>query len=166
MEDFYIRKVANGDEAILAYIQTESWKAAFKNIVSDDLLVRCTEINRATEMYHKLLENKKGNGYILEVKGEPHCIAWWDVTRESDMPGYAELICIHSLPNNWHNGYGSKMMDCVLEDIKKSGYQKVMLWVFTDNHRACNFYETKGFVATDKVQVVLEATEIMYVYNF
>ena len=142
MEEFYIRKVANGDEATLAYIQTESWKAAFKNIISDDLLTRCTEINQATDMYHKLLENKKGNGYILEVKGQPHCIAWWDATRESDMPKYAELICIHSLPNNWNNGYGGKMMDCILDDIKKSGYQKVMLWVFGDNHRACNFYES------------------------
>lgn len=166
MEDLCIRKVANGDEAILAYIQTESWKAAFKNIISHDLLVKCTEINRATEMYLKLLENRIGNGYILEVKGKPHCIAWWDATRETDMSGYAELICIHSLPNNWRNGYGSIMMDRVLEDIQKAGYQNVMLWVFTENHRACSFYKTKGFVPTDKVQAALGATETMYIYKF
>ena len=33
-----IRKVRAGDEQALAYVQTESWKAAFKKIVPADLL--------------------------------------------------------------------------------------------------------------------------------
>ena len=61
------------------------------------------------------------------VEGTPHCIAWWDATRENDMPGYAELICIHSLQNLWRKGYGSKMMDAVLRGIAAAGYTKVML---------------------------------------
>lgn len=166
MDDSYIRKVNSGDAAILTYIQTESWKEAFKNIISSDLLARCTETDRVKKMYDKLLEHKTGNGYILEVHGEPHCIAWWDATREHSMTGYAELICIHSLPNNWRNGYGNKMLDRILDDIQKSGYQKVMLWVFTENRRARKFYERKGFVPTETVQTALGANEMMYVYDF
>ena len=97
-------------------------------------------------MYKKLLEADKGNGYILEVEEKPHCIAYWDATREADMPGYAELICIHSLQDNWHKGYGSKMIDKIFTDVKKAGYSKMMLWVFTENNRAIDFYESKGFV--------------------
>ena len=78
-------------------------------------------------MYRKLLEEKKGNGYILEIDHNPHCIAWWDAAREEAMAGYAELICIHSLPGNWHRGYGSKMMDAVLADVAKAGYTKILL---------------------------------------
>ena len=37
-----IRKVQHGDENNLAYIQTESWKEAFKDIVPADLLSKCT----------------------------------------------------------------------------------------------------------------------------
>ena len=33
----HIRRVKAGDEEILAYIQTESWKEAFKEIVPADL---------------------------------------------------------------------------------------------------------------------------------
>ena len=109
-----IRTVQHGDENNLAYIQTESWKEAFKDIVPADLLSKCTGIERATAMYKKLLDENKGNGYILELDGKPHCIAWWDASREKDMSEYAELICIHSLKNNWHKGYGSMMMDRVL----------------------------------------------------
>ena len=93
-----IRKVTGGDEKILAYIQTESWKAAFQDILLPETLDRCTDFSKAEAMYRKLLEEKKGNGYILEINHRPHCIAWWDAAREEAMAGYAELICIHSLP--------------------------------------------------------------------
>lgn len=163
MENFSIRKVTRGDENILAYIQTESWKAAFKGIISDGLLEECTDINRATEMYRKLLARDKGNGYILEVEGRPHCIAYWDASREKDLPGYAELICIHSLQDKWRAGYGSRMMDKIFSDVKNAGYSKMMLWVFTKNNRAISFYKAKGFKASDRIQPSFGTTEIMFV---
>ena len=110
--EYTIERVKLGDETALAYIQTESWKAGFKNILSTDVLQRCTQIDKVTAMYRRLLEQNIGNGYLLKVEGNPHCIAWWDATREKNMPGYAELICIHSLQDKWRKGYGSKMMLC------------------------------------------------------
>ena len=158
-----IRKAKSGDESTLAYIQTESWKAAFKDILAEEELIRCTSLDRATQMYRRLLEEKKGNGYILEINGKGHCIAWWDASREEDMPDFAELICIHSLQDNWGKGYGSKMMEKVLNDISVVGYKKVMLWVFEKNTRARKFYEAKGFVKGEKSKTIKGVTEVMYV---
>ena len=162
---YLIRKVQAGDETHLAYIQTESWKAAFKDILSDEILQKTAEINRSTAMYKRLLDEHIGNGYILEVNGIPHCIAWWDKARDDDMPDYAELICIHSLQDNWRKGYGTKMMETVLDDMKAAGYTKAMLWVFTDNNRARKFYEARGFVTSGKTKPCLETQEICYVKN-
>ena len=159
---YTIERVRLGDEAALAYIQTESWKAAFKDILSDDELNRCTQLDKATAMYRRLLEQNIGNGYLLRVDGQPHCIAWWDTTREQDMPGYAELICIHSLQSRWRHGYGSKMMDAILRDIAAAGYAKVMLWVFEENIRARQFYESQGFHTKGKIKPNLTPTEIWY----
>lgn len=117
-----IRKIRQGDAHTLAYIQTESWKAAFAEILDAETLLKYTKIDRATAMYQRLLDENKGNGYILSVDGKPHCIAFWDAARDTDFSGSAELICIHSLPDNWHNGYGSMMMNQVLRDIKEAGY--------------------------------------------
>lgn len=159
----HIRRVKNGDEKSLAYIQTESWKEAFQEILAADVLSKCTEMERVTAMYRKLIEEQKGNGYILEVDGKPHCIAWWDATREKDMSGYAELICIHSLKDNWRKGYGSQMMSRILEDVKAAGYDKMMLWVFNNNVRAIRFYEAHGFVTSGRKQPAFGAVEEMYV---
>ena len=84
-DNIEIRKVKIGDEKILAHIQTESWRKAFKDIISKEEMERYTDINKAEEMYEYLLSNNKGKGTILSIEGRPHCIAYWDKTREEDM---------------------------------------------------------------------------------
>ena len=157
-----IRKVQQGDANALAYIQTESWKAAFAGILDAETLEKCTNIDRATAMYQRLLDEDKGNGYILSVDGKPHCIAYWDAARDAELAGKAELICIHSLPENWHRGYGSRMMDRVLQDIREAGYAEAVLWVFRDNLRARAFYEAKGFSPTGLTKPAFDTEEVLY----
>lgn len=160
--EYTIERVKSGDETALAYIQTESWKAGFENILNSEILQQCTQMDEVTAMYHRLLEQNIGNGYLLKVEGKPHCIAWWDVSREETMTGYAELICIHSLQEQWRKGYGSKMMDVVLHDIAVAGYSRVMLWVFEQNIRARRFYEAHGFTTNGKVKSNIKPIEICY----
>ena len=160
--DYFIRKVQQGDELNLAYIQIESWKAAFQDILSAEILQQATDLTHATAMYKQLLDEYIGNGYILEVNSQPHCIAWWGKARDNDMSDYAELICIHSLQDNWRKGYGTQMMNRIMDDMKAAGYDKVMLWVFTNNVRARKFYESCGFVTYGKVKPCFETEEICY----
>ncbi|MCR5449086.1 MAG: GNAT family N-acetyltransferase [Solobacterium sp.] len=157
-----IRKVRQGDENTLAYIQTESWKAAFAGILDAETLAKYTDINRAAAMYRNLLNNSIGNGYILLVDGKPHCIAYWDAARDAEFAGKAELICIHSLPDNWHKGYGTRMMDRVLKDIREAGYSEVVLWVFRNNIRARAFYEAEGFTMTGISKPAFDTEEVLY----
>ena len=160
--DYFIRKVQQGDELNLAYIQIESWKAAFQDILSAEILQQATDLTHATAMYKQLLDENIGNGFILEVNSQPHCIAWWGKARDNDMPDYAELICIHSLQDNWRKGCGTQMMNRIMDDMKAAGYDKVMLWVFTNNVRARKFYESCGFVTYGKVKPCFETEEICY----
>lgn len=157
-----IRKVKIGDEKILAYLQTQSWRKAFDSILSKEDLEIYTDKKKSEEMYTTLLKNHVGNGFILTVEGTPHCMAYWDKSREEELTDYAELICIHSLHDNWGKGFGSMMMDRVLKEIKEAGYHKVMLWVFEKNERARKFYEKLGFTLTHRKKEFIGAVEIMY----
>ena len=161
--DIVIRKVQPGDENSLALIQTESWKAAFRGILDDEPLARVTQIDRATAMYRRMLEENKGNGYLLLLEGQPHCLAYWDAARDAELAGKAELIAIHSLQGNWRKGYGGMMMDRVLTDAARAGYREIALWVFEKNARARAFYEAKGFRATELRKTGLGAVEMCYV---
>ena len=157
-----IRNVKQGDEKNLAYIQTESWKKAFIGILPEEELEHYADVHKAEEMYRGLLADNIGNGLLMMVEGNPHCIAYWDRTREENMKGYAELICIHSLCDNWGKGYGSQMMEYIIEEMRAFGFHKVMLWVFEKNERARRFYERHGFYKTEHRKMFGDAVEVMY----
>lgn len=157
-----IRKVRIGDENILAHIQTEAWKEAFSTIISQEDMKKYADINKAKEMYSMILSKNIGNGFILSIDDIPHCIAYWDKARDDDFEDYAEIICIHSLSYNWGKGYGSMMMEYILNEIKQAGFKKVMLWVFEENNRARKFYENHRFILSDKSKKFCGAIEVMY----
>ena len=157
-----IRKAKTGDEKILAFIQTESWKNSFKGIISETDLEKYTNITKAEEMYSRVLKEKYAENFILEIDGKPHCIAAWSKARNSEFSDSAELICIHSLCDNWGKGYGSIMMNHIINEIKSAGFKSVLLWVFEKNTFARGFYEKHGFELTDNKQLSHGAVEVMY----
>lgn len=157
-----IRKAKIGDEKTLAYIQTESWRSAFADIISDDDLVKCTDVAKVEEMYSNVLKSNYAEMSILEIDGKPHCIAAWSKARNPAFSDSAEIICIHSLCDNWGKGYGTMMMNHIIKEIENSGYRKVLLWVFEKNTRARRFYEKHGFKLTDNTQTAYGAVEVMY----
>lgn len=159
---YEISSVSMQDAKVLACIQTESWKAGFSGILDQAVLERMTNLEKVQAMYERTISNGGEHGYLLRVDGQPHCIAWWGAARDADMQGYAELICIHSLPGRWRMGYGSRMMEKVLWDIKADGFNRVMLWVFEENIRARSFYERHGFCANGKTKRGFGAVEMCY----
>lgn len=157
-----IRKAKLGDEKILAYIQAESWKSAFADIISGENMERYTDIVKTEAMYENVLKSGYAEVSILEINGKPHCVAAWSKARNPQFSDCAEIICIHSLCDNWGQGYGSMMMNHIIDEIKKSGYNSVLLWVFEKNTRAREFYKKHGFELTNNTQISYDAVEVMY----
>lgn len=166
MQKTEIRKAKVGDENTLAYIQAESWKRAFAEILSKEDLEKYTDTDRIRSMYDNVLKSGITHGLVMSVGGEPHCIAFWSKSREEKMPEYAELICIHSLSENWGKGYGTVMMNHIFSDVKNAGFDKIMLWVFEKNERARKFYEKCGFKLTESKKIFCDAVEVMYIKEF
>ncbi len=157
-----LRRAKLDDEKILAFIQTESWKSAFAEILSSEELEESTDIVKIEEMYRTVLDRQIAQIVIEFVDKKPHCIAGWSQNRGDLGENAAELICIHSLCDKWGKGYGSMMLCHVLDEIKEAGYSEVMLWVFEKNTIARRFYEKHGFILTDQKKQSYGAAEVMY----
>lgn len=162
MQAVQLRSAERGDEKALAYIQTESWKSAFQGILSDEDLIQRTNLQKTEAMYERVLSNPMIHVSLETVDGEPHCMAAWSRNRGALGETVAELICIHSLPDRWRQGYGSMMMEHVLSQMKEKGFDQVILWVFAQNTRARGFYEKHGFTAGAETQNHFGADEMMY----
>lgn len=162
MQNVQLRGAKPGDEAALAYIQTESWKAAFADVISEKTMEEHTRLEKIRQMYEYVLANAVAKGMLLSVDGMPHGMAFWSKARDCSEPDCAELICIHSLQDKWRCGYGSMMMERVIAEMKEQNYQKAILWVFADNIRARKFYEKHGFFLTENHKSSYGAEEVMY----
>lgn len=47
-------------------------------------------------------------------------------------------------------GYGRLLLQAVVSELKKMGFDKVFLWVLEENQNARHFYEKCGFVQTGR----------------
>lgn len=161
-EKVVIRHAVPGDEAMLAEIQAESWEAAFTGILPDEKLKSHLDKQRIAQMYQRVLNEHLANASVLMIGQKMHCMALWGAYRGENHPDWAELICIHSRKGNWGRGYGSMMMEHILQEIKSAGFKQVGLWVFEQNIRARRFYEKHGFILTQERKNSFGADEVLY----
>jgi GNAT superfamily N-acetyltransferase len=138
-----VRPAAPEDAPKLARIQTESWKAAFADILTVETLACCTDLPRCTEMLRGVLESRSGTFYLAERDGSACGSLFW--RRDAEPSGCAEIVALHSLRESWGSDVGRALMERALADIAAAGNRRVFLWVFADNHRARRFYEKCGF---------------------
>lgn len=162
MEYMEIRNAEKGEEEILAWVQTESWKAAFSGILPENELEKATCLIKVKEMYRKILEQGSVKIKVGFIEGIPHCIAGWRQSYNQKGTQTAELIYIHSMQAHWGQGFGSQMIKEILQNMKGEGYAEVMLWVFEENSRARRFYEKHGFHQNQARKEIHGITEVMY----
>lgn len=162
MEYMEIRNAEKGEEEILAWVQTESWKATFSGILPENELEKATCLTKVKEMYRKILEQGSVKIKVGFIEGIPHCIAGWRQSYNQKGTQTAKLICIHSMQAHWGQGFGSQMIKEILQNMKGEGYAEVMLWVFEENSRARRFYEKHGFHQNQARKVIHGITEVMY----
>lgn len=143
MEIRYIR--ADDDFNAISRIYEESWKYAYKGIIPQEFLDSIpsgkwtAHLNRDGMKSLVLTENGKYIGTLS------FCSSRWE--RYAD---YGEIVSIYFLPEYMHKGYGNELLERGTEELKKKGFERILLWVFEENTNARMFYEKNGFACTNE----------------
>lgn len=143
MEIRYITK--SDDRFVISKVYEESWKYAYKDILSQDYLDSIPEGQWAS---HIEQENRKNlvmvqDGIIIGTSG-------FGKSRMAEMDGFGEIISLYFLPEYMGKGYGRLLLQAVVSELKKMGFDKVFLWVLEKNRNARHFYEKCGFVQMER----------------
>ncbi|MHB1484312.1 MAG: GNAT family N-acetyltransferase [Saccharofermentanales bacterium] len=162
---FSIRKAVPSDADDMAYIICESWKSAYKDIITPEELERKTDIEKRKALFRETIPAGKGYYLIAFTDDVPCGLCYFCDSRDDDMAGFAEIVAFYTLEEYWGRGIGKKIMDSALSEISRLGYNNVMLWVFEKNARARKFYEKCGFVCDNKTKdsIFGKVKEIRYV---
>lgn len=140
-----IRYITPADNRMsISRVYEESWKFAYKNIIPQDYLESILEGQWVTNLDDPAWKTLVCIEDSMIVGTSSFC-----GSRLQHFDGWGEVISIYLLPDHMGKGYGKRLMESVIAELKKLGYEDVFLWVLEENERARRFYENFGFVPTD-----------------
>jgi ribosomal protein S18 acetylase RimI-like enzyme len=139
-----VRQATRADVDAIAAIHVRSWQAAYRGILSDELLDGLSVSERAGA-WHALLAG--GEERWLTLVAEP---------TEGEIAGFcsvatpshdtdagettAELAALYIDPGHWRKGAGTALLEVTVGRLRAGGFQDVVLWVLPENRAAIAFY--------------------------
>ena len=133
----------NDDMNAISRIYEKSWKYAYKDIIPQSYLDSIPEGKWANTV-------QRFRTLVMTDNGVPVGTSSFCPSRWERFSGYGEIVSIYFLPEYMGKGHGGKLLEAAVDELKKQGFDKILLWVLEDNHRARHFYEKHGFTCTDE----------------
>lgn len=141
-----IRHLQQEDDAFaISHVYEKSWKFAYKHIIPQSYL---DSIPEGRWVPHLRQEGR--HTLIMLEQGSVIGTSSYCGSRFPEFSGMGEIVSIYLLPEYMGKGYGTLLLQAAVEELRKSGYPEVFLWVLEENHRARAFYEKNGFVQSGR----------------
>ena len=132
--NYIIRKKERKDCADVAHVVTVARNETYKGIVPDNFLegLYLNEEQRTINSYNKFDENDN-HQYVLEVDGKVIGFVNVGSTDEKEYDNCGELHAIYIINGYKGNGYGKKLINIGIEELKKMGYNKMIIGCLEGN---------------------------------
>ncbi|MBQ3408581.1 MAG: GNAT family N-acetyltransferase [Clostridia bacterium] len=169
MQDIIIRNATIKDIEEIADIKIEGWRTAYRGIIDDNFLD-----NMDMEQEIEKRRNNIDNGVNIVVAELNKKVIGFCLYRNynKNTEKYPEADCeISSLyvkSNLRRNGIGRKLMQYVIELLKKEDKKKMILGCFEKNYPSRAFYEKMGGIVFDYDEIEFgnkKYTLALYEYN-
>jgi ribosomal protein S18 acetylase RimI-like enzyme len=141
-----IRRATATDAGRVARIHVESWNVAYRGIMPDDVIAR-TDLAYRTRFWSERIADPEWPVFLLEEEGECRAFCQMIATRDldDDPKRVGHITSLHVLPQWRGRGYGGVLMEHVLREFRRRGFDVVTLWVLEENSSARRFYEKNQF---------------------
>lgn len=139
-----IRKLQKSDDITkIANIYVQSWKHAYKNIISEDYLNKLT-----VDKWIPYLETNVHTIYLAISDDKYVGIVSFD-NAESTKSDVAKIYSIYVLPEYQNKGIGKILLYEAIKIIKATNFNGASVYVIEQNISAQNFYRKNDFKFTD-----------------
>ncbi|MFZ5643484.1 MAG: GNAT family N-acetyltransferase [Bacillota bacterium] len=163
-----IRQATNRDTRIISNIHASSWKIAYKDIVPQRYLDELQYDFWVSAFQNWISNNILTAQLIYDNQIPVGCIAYGK-SRDKKFSEWGEIVSLYVLPGYFRKGYGQKLLETALNDLKEKGFQNCYLWVLKENHNARKFYQKNGFRCNND-ELICEImhkklTDIRYIFS-
>jgi ribosomal protein S18 acetylase RimI-like enzyme len=154
-----IRAAAPTDADSIARIHVAAWHTTYRGLIADELLANL-DVAKNEQRLREITEGIPPQLFVLEdqddVLGFCHIAPAGDDDTD-DKTG--EIIALYLSPSSAGRGYGRRLCEHALQQLKERGFSDAVLWVLRDNHPARAFYERLGFIL-DGAHKFLECLQV------
>jgi len=164
--EFVIRKKKRKDCRDVAHVVTVAWNETYKGLVSDEFLnsLYLNEEERAINSYKRFNENEN-HQYVLEVDNKIVGFINVGPTDEIDYNNCGEIHAIYIINGYKGYGFGKKLIDVGIQELKSMGYDKMVIGCLVDNP-SNKFYEhIGGKYIKQRIFEKLQLPENVYYYD-
>ena len=144
MTIFTVRKAILSDSEGIARVRVDTWRAAYKGIVLDEILESLSVERDTARWQENFASSRSPFVFVAEVEGQVVGFACGGPERSRD-PEYAgELYAIYILPECQGQGIGRALLDASRSWLRAHGFTSMLIWVLKENLPACGFYAALG----------------------
>lgn len=134
-----IRPAIVDDRAAIAAIHVESWRDAYRGLLSDAYLAAPVAADLSAKWRDARFDDRDVHLIAETPEGPAGFVA---VLRQPGAPAYVDNL--HARPALRGRGIGAALMRAAAEELIARGDRAAWLWVFRANAGAIRFYERLG----------------------
>ena len=140
--NYVIRRRERKDCEAIAKLITVCWNDTYRGLVSDDFLdgLYKNEEDRIKNSYEKFDENDN-HQFVLEVDGK--VVGWMNIGDSDEESEYGEIHAIYILNEYKGFGYGRKLVEEGIKEIKSMGFKQMIIGCL-DGNKSNEFYKHIG----------------------
>lgn len=142
--DVLIRRAERTDIEAMAKVVSDSWKAAYSNLISEDDMKLFANIVWREELFKAGFDVGKPI-YVLLCGDIINGVCSVEKYKNEDFTDSAEIEQFYLAPASIGKGLGSMLMKFILNELAEKGFKYAVLFVMEGNQRAIRFYERNGF---------------------
>ena len=141
-----VRRANISDAPGIARIHVETWRAAYRGLMPDDVL-KALSVERRAQFWREHLSQSPGTAFVAEAGGQVAGFCDLVPSRDEDAgpDAVAEIAAIYIDRQFWRQGAGRALCECALAEARRKGCTRVTLWVLAGNLPAKHFYAAMGF---------------------
>jgi hypothetical protein len=157
------REATQRDALAIAHLHAESWRSAYRGMLSDEYLDNHAHADRAAVWQTRFAEKENNPFFVILAEIENH-LAGFACTFPNEHPTYGSFLDnLHVTPASIGQGIGRQLLRetarRLLADQTPGG---LYLWVIEQNARARRFYAKAGATEVERAELTMaDATPII-----
>ncbi|MBI3498326.1 MAG: GNAT family N-acetyltransferase [Proteobacteria bacterium] len=140
-----IREAEFDEAAAIARVQVETWRAAYREIMSSRILEGLNEV-RVAAFWAQVLSQDEGRSFILVATVGERVIAFASCgpRQNARAASEGEVYALYVVETMQKQGIGQRLVEASFARLAELGMTSARIWTLRDNRAARLFYERLG----------------------